>query len=101
MFFGDEEKEEKEDALKKLKEVMLSGMGDRFGKMKKPMAASMTIEKMPSDETKDELDSAFSSEDDDDSNSEDLSDVGSDDNEGDISDEDKSRISELYHKYCV
>lgn len=36
MFFNPDEQEEKEDALKKLKDVMMSGMGDRFGKAKKP-----------------------------------------------------------------
>lgn len=36
MFFPDDEKDEKEEALKKLKDVMMGGMAERFGKMKKP-----------------------------------------------------------------
>ena len=36
MFFDPDEKDEKEEALKKLKDVMMSGMGERFGKAKKP-----------------------------------------------------------------
>ena len=47
MFFHDDEKEGKEEALERLKDLMMGEMGDRMGRFKKPIAASMTIEKVP------------------------------------------------------
>jgi hypothetical protein len=90
MFFHDDEKEGKEEALEKLKDLMMGEMGDRMGRFKKPIAASMTIEKVP----KEEMEGAFDSDD-----KEGMGETDSDE-DGDISDEDKDRIRELFHKYC-
>lgn len=96
MFFPDDEKDEKESALERLKDMMRSEMGDRMGgKFKKPVAASMTIEKVSPDDMKGKLDGL------DDGDDESMEDDNSDDEGGEMSDEDKDKIRELYHKFCV
>ena len=95
MFFKDDEKEGRESALEKLKDIMMGEMGDRMGRFKKPIAASMSIEKIP----REEMESAL----DDDKEDGDMGMKGpdSEDDEGsDMSEGDKDRIRELYHKYC-
>lgn len=50
MYFRDDEKDDKLKALQKLKDVMSSEMGMKMGKMKKPVSASLIIEKEGHDE---------------------------------------------------
>lgn len=89
MFFHDDEKEGKEEALEKLKDLMMGEMGDRMGRFKKPISMSMGIEKLPDEEEAEDSMGTPKEED-----------MGMSDEEGEISDEDKDRIRELYHKYC-
>lgn len=94
MYFRDDEKEGREEALEKLKDLMMGEAGDRMGRFKKPIAASMTIEKIP----KDDMDDALSS--DDKGDDMDGTDMDDDEDDGGLSEEDKNRIRELYHKFC-
>lgn len=89
MFLSDDEKDGKEKALEKLKDLMMGEMGNRMGGMKKPMAASMTIEKLPGKD--DDMD---------DMSNDDDNDMPSDNDGDEISDEDKDKIRELYNKFC-
>lgn len=86
MYIPDEEKDGRKMALQKLMDLMGDETGKRLGGLKKPMEASMTIEKMPGD-----------LEDEDDEHG---MDEGDDDGD-EPSEEDKMKISELYHKFCV
>ena len=96
MFFHDDEKEGKEEALERLKDLMMGEMGDRMGRFKKPIAASMTIEKVPKEDMEDALD------DDKEDGDMGMKDPDADEDGGDdMSDEDKDKIRELYHKFCV
>lgn len=70
-------------ALDSLKKKLQDIVGDRLGGLKKPVGASMTIEKLSPSDNEDE------------ENFE-----GSDDSESEPSDEDKAKIEELYMKYC-
>jgi hypothetical protein len=100
MFFPEDEKDERLSSLEKLKDLMMKEAGDKMGgggKFKKPIAASMTIEKIPegdSDDLKDKLEDSMGKGDDDEG-------MMGPDSDGDVSDEDKDKIRELYHKFCV
>lgn len=72
----------KSAALDSLKKKLQDIVGDRLGGLKKPVGASMTIEKLsPSDNEDEEK-------------------FESDDDASEPSDEDKAKIEELYMKYC-
>lgn len=95
MFISDDEKQGKEKALEKLKELMMGGIASKMSGLKKPVAASMTIEKLPSGD--DEKEEPEEGEDD---SLEDALEGGPDDGGNEISEDDKNRIRELYKKYC-
>lgn len=89
MFIEDDEKDSRKAALQKLMDLMGSETGKRLSGLKaKPVAASMTIEKMPGD-MEDEPGDMEGDE------------MGEDEPDGDEpSEDDKAKIAELYHKYC-
>lgn len=87
MFIPDDEKEGRKEALQKLMDLMGKETGKRLGGLKKPMSASIEIDK---EDPEDDM----SSMDDHDSG------MMSDHDDDEPSDEDKAKIAELYHKYC-